>query len=326
MPAKRATTQTINDAIEALYRLHVGLVGRGPEQHERPHKPVLLLAALDLIGQGLATPERIPWSQELRSRFRTYFEVVQQRDDEPSPQLPFYHLHSEGWWQPVRVNGGEWQPLQTPPSVGDANAGTVFATLAAPVATFVVTPSDRLVLRDGLVARYFPQARQVLSRWFQEPVAHEFLATKTSAPGTDRIDDEGEARPGRSAGFRRIVQEIYDYQCAACGLRIKLPNVPDLTFVDAAHLIPFGDPEMGGNDHPSNGIALCKNHHWAMDRLLIAPCRDYRWRVRSGLAGHRSSGEKDLIELAGRPLLLPHDAAFYPSKAGLAWREARLVA
>jgi len=80
--------------------------------------------------------------------------------------------------------------------------------------------------------------------------------------------DEAARQSGRNRAFRRKVLEIHDYQCAACGLRIKMPEVSDLTFVDAAHLIPFSESQ---NDHPNNGLALCKNHHWAMDRHLIAP-------------------------------------------------------
>ena len=41
--------RSINDAIEWIYGLHVGVVGQGPDRHEKPHKPVLLLAVLDLI-------------------------------------------------------------------------------------------------------------------------------------------------------------------------------------------------------------------------------------------------------------------------------------
>ena len=32
-----------------------------------------------------------------------------------------------------------------------------------------------------------------------------------------------------------------------------------LVIVDAAHLIPWSESQ---NDHPTNGLALCKNHHW----------------------------------------------------------------
>ena len=36
----------------------------------------------------------------------------------------------------------------------------------------------------------------------------------------------------------------------------------------ATHLIPFSESR---NDHPTNGLALCKNHHGTMERNLIAP-------------------------------------------------------
>ncbi|MES2921910.1 MAG: hypothetical protein V4819_10195 [Verrucomicrobiota bacterium] len=55
-------------AIECLYDLRVGTtpVEEGTP-YEKPHKP--LLAAFDLIDEGLATPNHIPWCQALRDRF-----------------------------------------------------------------------------------------------------------------------------------------------------------------------------------------------------------------------------------------------------------------
>ena len=100
----------------------------------------------------------------------------------------------------------------------------------------------------------------------------------------------------------------------------------DLTFVDAAHLIPFGDKELGGNDHPSNGMALCKIHHWAMDQRVIAPAPDGQWHVSPILDARRSLGEAELRRLKDQPILLPHDEAFLPSQEALAWRLERLAA
>lgn len=79
------------------------------------------------------------------------------------------------------------------------------------------------------------------------------------------------------------------------------------------------------SDHPSNGLALCKNHHWAMDRFLIAPCPDGVWQTSSRLIAHRSLGEKDLVSLSGQPILPPTDEAFRPSSAALQWRQERLT-
>lgn len=109
-------------------------------------------------------------------------------------------------------------------------------------------------LREALVSRYFPDARSRLTPLFKESGSVEPLEKKAEVLG-------------RSSAFRRIVLEIYDFQCVACGLRIKLSE-DNLTIVNGAHLIPFS---VGRNDHPKNGLALCKNHHWAMDRFLIVP-------------------------------------------------------
>ena len=93
-------------ALDALYRLNVGVVGCGAARHERPHKPVLLLAVLDLLEAGAATPQRVPWSRTLIDAFERYFGVVRKADDDCTPQLPFLHLRSDGFWEPLRSRLG----------------------------------------------------------------------------------------------------------------------------------------------------------------------------------------------------------------------------
>jgi putative restriction endonuclease len=96
-----------------------------------------------------------------------------------------------------------------------------------------------------------------------------------------------------------------------------------VSFIDAAHLIPFSQSR---NDHPTNGLALCKNHHWAMDRDIIAPGPDLHWHVSKILDPRRSNGEKELMVLSGQAVLLPQDQAFHPDAAGLKWRYEQLIA
>jgi hypothetical protein len=110
---------TFEQAVEALYHLNVGVIGTGAERHERPHKPLLLLAVLDLIAEGRATPDRIPWSQELRQRFTRYFQLVRKSNDQDAPENPFYYLRNEGWWLPVKIGANGPQPLEAAPLVRD---------------------------------------------------------------------------------------------------------------------------------------------------------------------------------------------------------------
>lgn len=312
---------TFEQAVEALYHLNVGVIGTGVERHERPHKPLLLLAVLDLIAEGRATPDRIPWSQDLRQRFTRYFQLVQKSNDQDTPENPFFYLRKEGWWTVFKTGPHGPQPLQATPLVRDGTSGQVFARISSPVAVWLISPTDRLRLREAIIARYFPQARATLSLLFQETGVQDI-----SPALLESQDDDAEPKPGRSAGFRRTILEIYDFQCAACGLRIRLREMNDLTFVDAAHLIPFGDRDLGGNDHPSNGMALCKIHHWAMDQRIIAPSPDGQWHVSRILDARRSLGEAELRRLKDQPILMPHDPAFLPSKEALAWRLERLAA
>jgi len=160
-----------------------------------------------------------------------------------------------------------------------------------------------------------------LSRYFPHLLSFNPRSTIPDPPSAAAAEEAPEY--GRSPAFRRLVLEIYDHQCAACGLRIRLPAGNDVSFIDAAHLIPFSESR---NDHPTNGLALCKNHHWAMDRDIIAPGPDLHWHVSKLIAPRRSNGEKELAVIAGKSVLLPKDPAFHPEAEGLEWRLEKLSA
>jgi len=309
---------SVDDAVERLYDLHVGVVGTVEgRRHERPHKPVLLLATLDLIADGQATPDSIPWSNALRQRFARYFAAVQAQDDRNTPENPFRRLQTDAFWKPVEIVDGRVITLNREPLVGECDTGRVRASLSSGFERVVLTPSGRTQLRNALVERFFPWARGRLEPLFRDVR----LPNRVAEPDADETADKPQPS-GRSQGFRRKVLEIYDFQCAACGLRINIPEVLDGTFIDAAHLIPFSESR---NDHPTNGLALCKNHHWAMDRYLITPTPEGVWRASSHLIPHRSPGEKELAQLGGQRLPPPSESAFRPSQEALDWRCQRLL-
>ncbi len=303
-------------AVETLYRLNTGVIGTESGRHERPHKPALLLAVFDALASGKAQPHRVEWSAWLRERFRIYFEQVRSHDDSCTPEFPFYHLKGDGFWLPVSVEATGEITLTAPPKARDLDAGRVFARFIDGWDVLVANQVFRAGFRDALVSRYFPHARSKLTVNFMEPGID--LAGLGPSVAEDAIEEE---LPGRTAAFRRRVVELYDYQCVACGLRIWLPE-HDLTFVDAAHLVPFSETR---NDHPTNGLALCKNHHWALDQRLIAPDLTRVWRVSRQIEPRRSRGEDELARIAGQPLLAPVESAFAPDRQGLEWRFERLL-
>jgi putative restriction endonuclease len=301
----------IDSAIERLYDLNVGTtpVEEG-SPHERPHKPLLLLAVLDLLDEGKASPERIPWCQDLRDRFTARFLLVRKHNDQNTPENPFYYLRSEGFWQAWIEDAGNRIPLQSTPLVNQI--GKVFARFTDGFEFLLANPANRQLMREALISRYFPQLSEI-----------KIQQSEINNRQSDLRVAEDPLEYGRSPAFRRLILDIYDHQCAACGLRIRLPAGNDVSFIDAAHLIPFAETR---NDHPTNGLALCKNHHWAMDRDIIAPGPDLHWHVSKRLDLRRSNGEKELIELAGKSVLLPKDQAFHPDGEGLRWRYERLSA
>jgi putative restriction endonuclease len=304
------TEKTWEYWLERLYNLRRDKRG----SHERPHKPVLLLAVLDLLDRGLITKNEIALSPELVRTFRRYFEVVRHRDDQPTIENPFYYLSGDGFWH--LVSKGGQPPLYQP---GNASRVPTMGALRQIHGQFdeglwselLSDAHSRHQLREALVARYFPEK-------------HEELAALAGDRGisTERTALREEP-PGRDGAFRHTILEIYDYRCAACGIRVKITD--DLSLVEAAHIIPFGQSR---NDKPDNGLALCPNHHWAMDRYLIAPCPDSKhragiWRVGSGLDA-RIEGQKDLVALANQPVIPPSEEKFYPAIESLRWREQRL--
>src|ERR1039458_127338 len=298
--------------LERLYNLRRDKRGT----YERPHKPVLLLAILDLLDRGILTNNQIPLSPDLVKTFKRYFEVVRQRDDQPSIENPFYYLAGDGFWQLVPKPGE--RPLYEP---GNASRVPTMKALREIYGRFdenlwnalLTDAHPRHQLREALIARYFPEHRDQLAA-----IAGE----KAAASKDDALRDEP---PGRDGAFRHTILEIYDYRCAACGIRVKISD--DLSLVEAAHIIPFG---VSRNDKPDNGLALCPNHHWAMDRFLIAPCPDSKhpagtWRVELSMDA-RIEGQKDLVALADQPVIPPSEEKFYPAIESLRWREQHLNA
>lgn len=80
-------------------------------------------------------------------------------------------------------------------------------------------------------------------------------------------------RGAASIKFREDVRQAYDWRCVMCGSRFPTTSYNQKPGVDAAHILPWADYDL---DTISNGIALCKLHHWAFDEGLL------QMRLRNG--------------------------------------------
>ncbi|MGF1452795.1 MAG: HNH endonuclease [Opitutales bacterium] len=284
----------------------------------------MLLALLEMLDAGKVRENAFPFDDRLRDAFADYFRLVRRRDDKPTIENPFFYLQSDGIWTVATVNG----PLRAQASVGRLREWRAVGSVDAETWLMFQSQLHREQIREAIIARFFWAQRVELRALINERLRRTAPADPFPA-GALEAAEPAVAFRARSSAFRKTVIDIYDYQCAACGLRIKLPDPAEprpVTFVDAAHLIPFREGGEAANDHPSNGLALCKNHHWAMDKHLIAPSTDFTWRVSPLLIANRSTGEASLLDLSGKPVLPPHDPKFCPTHEALRWREERLRA
>jgi putative restriction endonuclease len=108
-------------------------------------------------------------------------------------------------------------------------------------------------------------------------------------------------RAVRLGKFRKLVLQAYDGRCAVCGLGLGL--------VHAAHIVPLER----GTDEPSNGIALCPNHHAAFDRDILLIKEDYSVNLNPRLSrtGNRTDLERLLEQTHG--IALPNDPRLQPN-------------
>ncbi|MFN8508826.1 MAG: HNH endonuclease [Dehalococcoidia bacterium] len=129
----------------------------------------------------------------------------------------------------------------------------------------------------------------------------------------------------RDAAFRSVVLAGYDRRCAACGTGLVVPidkaaHLPPCE-PEAAHIIPV---DAGGPDDPRNGLALCRTHHWAFDRLILYVDEHRLWRVVD--TSKRENRNDSLNDLDGLHLAAPVAGFPHPHEAALAWRREQVLA
>ncbi len=270
-----------------------------------PHKPLLLLVIADLAEEGTLTSPELSLTGELVFRFLAFWTVVAgRRSQRPDIRLPFYHIHSDGFWLPLD-EGGNPAPERR---------RAVAARLDESFLACLHDAEFRKQLRRVLIARYFndPSERAALYGLVRLPVPPDDVVR------ADAKLYEADRERGREARFRLTVVPAYNYTCALTGYRCLTVDAGSI--VDAAHIHQFADSR---NNHPQNGIALCKNAHWLFDQGLWSVTDDYRVIVASGRF-HESGNDAFLLSrIAGKRIHLPADRDYWPDKGYLAWHRER---
>lgn len=115
------------------------------------------------------------------------------------------------------------------------------------------------------------------------------------------------------ASFREAVMQAYGWRCALSGL-------PERRLLDAAHIVPDQDEQLGQPVVP-NGLPLSKIHHAAFDANLIGINPDYRICVSKRLLRQNDGSTLEALkQLDGKELHRPRRQKDYPDRARLAQR------
>ena len=94
-------------------------------------------------------------------------------------------------------------------------------------------------------------------------------------------------------------------------IRLEIDKLIKENNLEAAHLLARS---AGGGSHPSNGIALERNMHWAFDRGFFTVTKDYKIKVHP-----EAMRITYLKERHGTKMSLPEDKRTVPNGASLEW-------
>jgi putative restriction endonuclease len=287
---------------------------------ERPHKICMLLAVLDLAKAGGLEENKIYMNPELVERYTGFFKVASMTGEWPNPHYPYFFLRGKlaenepSFWHLHPIPGRESliDSLHVQ-KASDVSNNIEYASLDSELFELLQDLENIERLEESLTRYWFDRGHADLRSVVKASgaISDYERHIRKGELGTLRI---GEADSVRSPAFRRVVTQIYDYRCAATGVRVLLPFGEAM--VEAAHIHPFSE---AADDDPRNGLALTPNIHWAMDRNLIAPGPDRVWHV-SKVLDKRIPDLQMLTSLEGMPLFLPTELRFSPKEESLVWR------
>lgn len=207
-----------------------------------PHKPVLLLAVVQLFEEGFLHENRIEITPELVATFqKLWAKLVPEPHWQPRMYLPFFHLATEKkpfWF--LKANGDMGEVLTksySPKSLAALSTVVEYAYFSEEFYKVVLDPLQREGIRKTLMECYFPLAHYEVSGLIQERsdyiqlLEKEFLLGKAAEPEPEEVEEV------RCSIFKVQVPKLYDYRCAITGLQVITKT--NTSMVDACHIQPW---------------------------------------------------------------------------------------
>lgn len=285
-----------------------------------PHKPILLLSIIELIEQGKIQHNRVFLTPELISNFLKYWGRFGSENHRSDVALPFFHLTGDKFWH-LAPNPGFESTIEARIKLKTLTAlrnAVHYAYFDQELFEFLCQTESRIELVTTLIQCWFPGRIAELEEISQVDTFEEIQLRLFERGGAtynaEEVKDE-EQTFVRSGAFRRIVVGLYDHRCALCRLRII--SLENQNIVDGAHIKPFSEFR---DDHFDNGLALCKNHHWAFDRGWFSISNNYRILIAHHLFTEEPPEEsRSMQNFHGELIYLPDEQKYHPRIDALQW-------
>jgi len=271
-----------------------------------PHKPLLLLAVLDLLEAGYLTDGWVTLSPDLILRFQNLWPIVaERRQNKGDIRMPFHALATDRVWS---VFDEDSRPSR-------ARATSVRARLDEALLASLGDSAFRAQLRRLLVATYFPPAEQVAlaaALGFERSLDSAEVAAFAEDQAAYRVARE----TGRSARFKNEVVSGYQFTCALTGYR--LVTTEQAGIVEAAHIHALSSSR---NNDSGNGLALTPTAHALFDMGLWSADDELRVIVKPESVFREAPppGGFSLRALASHSLHFAPAARLRPDHEHLAW-------
>lgn len=286
-------------------------VARTASRGLAPHKPLMLLAVIDLIESGDIPDGWVRYDVRLVSLFRDYWTLVLDRQrNQPDIPMPFHAL------------GGDrdkvWERFTADGQPSFAKATTRLCSLDTGLFACLQDSDFRDRARHALVTLYFTPGEQV--SLFQSlrlplPENSEIRALRANA-----VEFKARQKRGRDSRFKSEVLGGYYFTCALTGYRLE---TTDSAIVQAAHIHQHA---LSGNDDPRNGLALTPDAHWMFDAGLwtaIPKGDQFLIKVAIGHFSESSPHGQSLARYDGQSLHFHERATIRPAAEHFAWHRKK---
>jgi putative restriction endonuclease len=229
------------------------------------HKPLLLLLTISEILRGHENQFLYDEIETTLSQLLSKYGL--KNSLKVNPQYPFVYLAgNKNLWE-CSINKTQ---LLHP---GAANRKEVLGSIGKfpnDFFNFLITSKNGLSVLFKILNQYWPEA-------YHQDILNDLGIFETISD-LNFVQKKSE----RSRKFVEEVLDAYERKCAICSQSIRIAET--LIGIDACHIKPI---QHFGLDSIGNGIALCKIHHWGLDRGAITFSKDMNLTVSKKLNGNK---------------------------------------